>query len=54
MGTSEFWLADAQEVQEMEAKLRDLKEKGNLRKFMEENDKTLEIGISTLFARVAV
>ena len=38
VGTSEFWLADAQEVQEMEAKLRDLKEKGNLRKFMEEND----------------
>ena len=53
VGTNEFGLADAQEVHEMEAKLRDLKENGNLRKFMEENDKTLEMGISTLFACVA-
>ena len=48
-GTNEFGMADVKEVEEMEAKLRDLKEQGNLRKFMEEHDKTLEMGISTLF-----
>ena len=54
VGTNEFGLADGREIDDMEEKLLALKEKGKLRDFVEEHDKTLEMGISTLFVCVPV
>ena len=54
LGDSLFGYATNEEIKEIEDYVRTMKENGTLEKFVEENDKTLEIGVLTLIVCTTV
>lgn len=54
LGTCVYASADDQEKKALDQTIMELKEKGLLKQFMDEHDRTLEMGMTTLFVCISV
>ena len=53
-GTSAFGLANVEEIKEIEDRVTEMKEKGALKQFMPQHDRTSELGIVALYVCISV